>query len=105
MDKIDADWIKSRLKGKHGERARLAAAIGIDNDKMSKTLRGLRRVQSHEIPLILAFFNETSNEVDPQLAEVWKELEPKERVFLINAALGQIAARGSSQKQSDEDTK
>lgn len=58
MDIIDANWIKSRLSGRHGEQAQLARAMGIDNDKLSKTLRGLRRVQPEEIPAVLAFFGE-----------------------------------------------
>jgi hypothetical protein len=57
MELIDKDWIEARLTGKRGEKSRLAAAMGIDADKMSKILAGERRVQAHEIPAILAFFD------------------------------------------------
>lgn len=56
MDVIDADWIKRRLTGRHGEKAALAKAMGIDLTKMSKVLKGERRVQSSEIPALLRFF-------------------------------------------------
>lgn len=61
MDVIDGEWIKARMTGDRGEQARLAAAMGIDNDKISKVLKGLRRVQPNEIPLVLAFFDEDSS--------------------------------------------
>ena len=53
---IDSDWIKARLDGTHGEKARLADAIGISRDKMSKVLNGTRDVQPDEIPKVLRFF-------------------------------------------------
>jgi hypothetical protein len=56
MEQIDKDWIEARLTGQRGEKARLAEAIGIDADKMSRILAGERRVQAHEIPAIVAFF-------------------------------------------------
>lgn len=59
MNHIDAEWIKDRLTGKRGEMAALARAMGIDSDKMSKVMRGERRVQPEEIPGALEFFNET----------------------------------------------
>lgn len=58
MDVIDAKWIRDRLSGRRGEQAKLAAALGINGDKMSKTLRGERRVQPEEIPKVLEFFGE-----------------------------------------------
>lgn len=59
MDVIDADWIKARLTGKRGEQARLADVLGINADKMSRIMRGKRRVQPEEIPRVLDFFGET----------------------------------------------
>lgn len=56
MDVIDADWIKSKLSGRHGEQARLAEHMGIDQDKLSKILKGVRRVQSAEVPKVISFF-------------------------------------------------
>jgi transcriptional regulator with XRE-family HTH domain len=59
MSHVDAEWIRTRLSGKRGERARLAEAMGIDNDKMSRIMQGKRRVQPEEIPKVLEFFGET----------------------------------------------
>lgn len=67
MDIIDSEWILRHLSGDRGERARLAEAMGIDNDKMSKTLKGLRRVQPEEIPGVLRFFG---IEDDPRIERV-----------------------------------
>ena len=58
MDVIDGKWIKARLSGQRGEQARLAEAMGIDNDKISKILKGLRKVQPEEIPAVIAFFED-----------------------------------------------
>jgi phage repressor protein C with HTH and peptisase S24 domain len=56
MDHVDADWIKARLTGRHGEQAELAEFIGITPDKLAKILAGRRRVQASEVPRVVAFF-------------------------------------------------
>jgi phage repressor protein C with HTH and peptisase S24 domain len=56
MDHVDADWIKARLTGRHGEQAELAEFIGITPDKLTKILAGRRRVQASEVPRVVAFF-------------------------------------------------
>jgi phage repressor protein C with HTH and peptisase S24 domain len=56
MDHVDADWIKARLTGRHGEQAELAEVIGITPDKLTKILSGTRRVQASEVPRVIAFF-------------------------------------------------
>lgn len=58
MDVIDNEWIRKRLANRHGEQAKLARAMGIGSDKVTKIMNGLRRVQPHEIPLVLQFFAE-----------------------------------------------
>lgn len=70
MDVIDGEWIKARMTGDRGEQARLAAAMGIDNDKISKVLKGLRRVQPNEIPLVLAFFGEDGSKATQHGLEI-----------------------------------
>ncbi|MBM2293809.1 helix-turn-helix transcriptional regulator [Sulfitobacter pseudonitzschiae] len=69
MDVINATWIKARLTGERGEQARLAEAMGIDNDKMSRILKGKRRVQPEEIPKVLKYFN-----VDTELDNAQKSM-------------------------------
>lgn len=56
MEKIDGNWIKSRLTGAHGEKARLAEAMGLSDSKVSKILSGERLVKASEIPTLLRFF-------------------------------------------------
>ncbi|WP_406736939.1 helix-turn-helix domain-containing protein [Thioclava sp. GXIMD4215] len=57
MEVIDAKWIKRHLKGERGEQSRLADAIGVSPDIVSKIISGKRRVKSEEAPKIVAFFN------------------------------------------------
>lgn len=58
MDVIDGDWIKARLKNVRGEQSRLARRMGVDPDVVTKILKGHRRVQPHEMPAVVAFFQE-----------------------------------------------
>ena len=55
---VDAEWLKARMSGKRGEKARLAEALCIGPDQVAKILNGVRRVQPEEVPRLLAFFNE-----------------------------------------------
>lgn len=86
MDVIDAKWIRERLLGTRGEQSRLAEAMGIDNDKMSKVLKGKRRVQPEEIPKVLEFFDEARPErSDPGEEAPNKALVP---VYDVAASAG-----------------
>ena len=99
MEPITAEWLRERLDGDRGRKTELADALGIGSDKVSKMIAGTRKPQAEEIPKILAFFGKTNPGVDPELAEVWQKLEPQERLFLLNAAKAQIAARDQSQQE------
>mgnify|MGYP002282943169 CR=1 FL=1 len=103
MDVIDGNWIRSRLSGKRGEQAQLAQAMGLNSDKISKTLAGKRKVKAHEIPALLAFFGEASTHVDLELAELWSQLTAQERLFLLNSARAQISFRDPPPEKSDGD--
>jgi len=107
MEKVDANWIRARLTGEHGEQQRLAEAMGINGDKLSKILKGKRRVQASEVPGAIAFFQNPKREPsDPQwqdLRNLWSELTPEEREFLRNSAKAQIDARHRSQQTTRED--
>jgi len=84
MDVIDGEWIRKRLEATRGQQARLAEAMGIDNDKMSKVLAGKRRVQPEEIPAVLAFFG--PERVEPgESAPDGKSLVP---VYDVDASAG-----------------
>lgn len=52
MEVIDGQWISARLTGRHCEKAKLAAAIGLSPHKLAKVLSGDRKVQAEEIPKI-----------------------------------------------------
>ena len=103
METITPEWLRARLDGDRGKKAELAEALGIGADKVSKMISGARKPQAEEIPKILAFFGATSAKVDPELAEVWQQLEPSERLFLLNAAKAQLAARDQAQKEPGEE--
>lgn len=57
MQVIDGTWLRSRLSGDHGEQKRLAAAVGITADKITKILKGERTIRAHEIPRFVAYFS------------------------------------------------
>ena len=61
MDEINGSWISARLTGRRGEKSRLAEAMGIPLNNLSKILSGDRKVQAEEIPAILRFFSETTD--------------------------------------------
>ena len=58
METINGDWILRRMKGKRGEKAALARALGIGPDMVTKILSGERNVQPAEIGPLLEFFGE-----------------------------------------------
>lgn len=101
MEIIDAKWLQKRLGNDRGKRAQLAERLGVSPDKVSKMLSGTRKPQSQEIPTILAFFGEGEPNSDPEILALWKELQPSEREFLLNAAKAQIASRSQTPEQSD----
>lgn len=57
MDMIDADWIQRHLTNRHGELAELSRATGIAADKISKILKGERRVSAAEAVTIHSYFS------------------------------------------------
>lgn len=57
MEVIDGAWIRARLTGVRGEKARLAACMGIRAEQLSKVLADKRDVQPEEVPSVLAFFD------------------------------------------------
>ena len=66
MEIVDIRWLKARLTGARGEKARLAEAIGIKPDQVAKILHGVRRIQPDEVPKIMAFFDEVSFSVSAE---------------------------------------
>lgn len=56
MDVIDSEWIRARLTGERGEKAALARHLGVTSDIVTKILKGERKVQASEVPLLVTFF-------------------------------------------------
>ncbi|WP_072856208.1 S24 family peptidase [Loktanella atrilutea] len=75
MEKIDAEWIRARLLGYHGELGELADWVGISRQKMSKIMSGERRIQAAEVPDILSFF-EGRDESNRKIEELPFRLRP-----------------------------
>ena len=95
MDVIDANWIKERLTGEHGEQVRLAEAMGIDGDKLSKVLRGQRRVQAKEIPGAIAFFEQKDSARWADLLDVMEDLDEDNQAKVAAFAQNLLIAQGS----------
>ena len=75
MDEINASWISARLTGKRGEKARLAEAMGIPLNNLSKILSGDRKVQAEEIPAVVRFFSKTMDQsLDDKLRAAYADL-------------------------------
>lgn len=89
MEVIDGQWISARLTGRHGEKAKLAAAIGLSPHKLAKILSGERKVQAEEVPKIMAYFGEGEDALSGQekhLIEVLRRLLGPERAAIVAAA-------------------
>jgi len=56
MDVIDGNWLRARLTGAHGEQRKLADAVGIGQDKITKILTGVRTIRPTEAPKFIAYF-------------------------------------------------
>lgn len=63
MPVIDEEYVLKRLPDKRGMRAKLAEFIGIDQPKLTKSLKGLRNFKPQEIHRIQLFF-EQLNQID-----------------------------------------
>ena len=74
MDVIDGSWIRARLSARHGSQKALADAIGMPPDQLTKIMKGGRQVKAHEIPKILAYFNENQQ---PGLREPQAAVHPR----------------------------
>lgn len=81
MDVINAAWINARLTGRHGEKAELAAHVGIDSEKLSKILRGSRKVQIEEAPRFVSYFEgeAESSERRQRLNDLLRQLSEADR--------------------------
>lgn len=91
MDVIDGKWIADRLSGEFGEKARLARAMGIDPDKLSKILKGHRSVRPQEVPGLMQFLKA---EAKPLLGTVNGFVEGDTHPFEVkgNGRLQQLVA-------------
>jgi DNA-binding transcriptional regulator YdaS (Cro superfamily) len=100
MEIVDGKWISARLTGRHGEKKELADFVGIKPDRLAKIISGERRVQAAEHPKILAFFGETGlvSEDLRELVDVARQLEPKERDFLLTSARALLARNLAEEK-------
>ncbi|MFV1504986.1 hypothetical protein VWY03_05000 [Phaeobacter sp. JH20_09] len=106
MEEINAEWLKSHLDGSRGEQSRLSRETGISPDKITKILKGRRQVQAAEAPLIYRFFypeGDQDQAGEPkQLLEVWYQLGPEERDFLLKSAIGLLSPHLPRTREPDE---
>ncbi|MER5172648.1 helix-turn-helix domain-containing protein [Thioclava kandeliae] len=81
MEVIDAEWIRRHLTGERGEQTRLADAIGLSPDVISKIISGKRRVKSEEIPKIVSFFGVdlSSTDRNHHLLELYDSLSEEKK--------------------------
>lgn len=78
-----------------GEQERLAEAMGINGDKLSKILAGKRRVQSSEVPGAVSFFQQPDEVEWQSLIEDLKKLSPEDQERVRSLAANLRAAQGS----------
>ena len=57
MTMITPDWLREQLSAERGLQSRLAEYLGLSADKMSKTVKGERRIQAAEAVKIAEFFS------------------------------------------------
>lgn len=76
---IGGEWIRARLTGKHGEKVKLAVAIGIDTQKLSKVLAGERRLTVVEAERAKAYFGDAPSPEEQALIDALRAV-PKERL-------------------------
>ena len=83
MDVIDADWLRARLSDSpRGTRARLAEALGIPADQVSKIVSKDRRIQPDETGKIAKFFGlqaEFMSEAEAGFLRAYREAPPDRR--------------------------
>lgn len=95
MGNIDAAWIKTKLTGARGEKARLAEHLGVPLNVVSKILAGIRKLTPAEADAVKAFFG------DPPLTEGEQDLirlfraATAERRELVRQFLGLAVPQGS----------
>jgi transcriptional regulator with XRE-family HTH domain len=93
-DVINGNWILERLDKRHGAKADLADAIGLDRDKLTKVLRGNRRLTAEEIARVQDYFTRKPSR---------KSLELREPgATYIGFAEGDVAPLPSSAKPREE---
>ncbi|KII18282.1 MULTISPECIES: hypothetical protein [Phaeobacter] len=107
MEVINRDWLSRHLEGCRGEQARLSRETGISADKINKILKGNRRIQLSEAPLIYRFFYPEDGQApagdQQRLLEVWYQLAPAERDFLLKSAKGLLSAHRPQAQKLDKE--
>jgi len=63
MEQIDREWILARLTKTRGEKTRMAQALGVPKEVISRILKGERKVQASEIPALIKFFGVAAPDV------------------------------------------
>lgn len=98
MTKIDGIWINSRLTGVRGEKARLAEAMGIHPNVLSKILSGVRSVNQGEAMAAEAYFS-PPDQTDPLAQSILDRIQllspdgREQASTLVDVLLSREAAR------------
>lgn len=74
MEQIDKDWIAARLTHKRGEKTRLAAALGVPKEVISRILSGDRKVQASEIPALTKFFQPDTPKITSAVLDLAQDI-------------------------------
>lgn len=74
MPKIDADWIRERIGTERGAVVRLAEAVGMHPNHLSKVMSRQRRLNSDETIAILEYFSKPP-ELAPELVPLLDRIE------------------------------
>lgn len=89
LDKITPDWIKEQLGNSRGGQARLAEALGVKPDIVTKIVSGNRRVQPAELAVILEFLGYSAVAITEEEEDLLKLFHsaPQERRGAVEVLL------------------
>jgi transcriptional regulator with XRE-family HTH domain len=99
METIDGNWVRARLRHKHGELRELAEAVGLSADKITRILKGERTIKAYEAPRFIEYFRKLSGDAHGGLnepAELFnhaplRRLAPQEALIAIARLLVPLA--------------
>ena len=98
---VDREWILERLTGKRGEKARLADALDVLPDVVSKILSGARQLTPSEADAARRFFGEDESltEEEAEMLAMFRKL-PSDKAATAKGLLRVLADESAGLEKS-----